>query len=107
MTLYPGQYIDRFGDEMGSFLSPGGASFISRALPPNSLNTRKDDPAHLCNYHLYRVVTAFDVDGGPAAAWFEQPGGGLQYKLNAAYLTNPQFPLIPWLVRAGYLERIY
>lgn len=107
MTLYPGQYIDRFGNEQGTFLATGGSSFISRAIAPNTLNTSPDDPAHLCDYHLYRVLTAFDVDGGPAAAWFEQPGGGLQYKLIPGYLPNPQFPLIPWLVRNGYLQRVY
>jgi len=98
---------DRFGNEQGTFLATGGSSFISRAIAPNTLNTSPGDPAHLCDYHLYRVLTAFDVDGGPAAAWLEQPGGGLQYKLIPGYLPNPQFPLIPWLVRDGYLQRVY
>lgn len=106
VTLFPGQFIDRFGNEFGRFLAAGGTLFAQRALPPDSLNTQANDPAHVCNYHLYRVVKAFDVDGGPTAPAFQQPGGGLQYTLNAAYLTNPQFPLIPFLVNNGFLQRV-
>jgi hypothetical protein len=108
LTLYPGQYIDRFGNEFGRFLGAGGSPFIARSLPPDSLNTAADDPVHVCNYHLYRVLKAFDVDGGPAAPWFEQPGGGLQYAINSAYLpAGAQAPFIPWLVDHGYLQRVY
>jgi hypothetical protein len=107
-TLFPGQYADRFGNEFGRFLGAGGSPFIARALPPDSVNTQANDPAHVCNYHLYRIVTAFDVDGGPAAPWFEQPGGGLQYTINPAYLpAGATPPFIPWLVDHGYLKRVY
>ncbi|MCO5996383.1 TNT domain-containing protein [Actinoallomurus rhizosphaericola] len=107
VTLFPKQYIDRFGNEFGRFLGAGGTWFIERSLPPDSLNTPADDPAHICNYHLYRVLKSFDVDGGPAAPWFEQPGGGLQYAINPAYLpAGATAPFIPWLVDNGYLQRV-
>lgn len=107
VTLYPGQLIDRFGNEFGRFMASAGTLFVERALPPDSLNTLPTDPGHICNYHLYRVTKQFDVDGGVTAPAFAQPGGGLQYTLNAAYLTNPQFPLIPFLVNNGFLQRVY
>lgn len=107
LTLFPTQYIDRFGNEFGRFLGAGGTWFIERSLPPDSLNTPADDPAHVCNYHLYRVLKSFDVDGGPAAPWFEQPGGGLQYAINPAYLpAGATAPFIPWLVDHGFLKRV-
>lgn len=51
------------------------------ALPPNG----------------YRVVQPFAVESGPTAAWFGEPGGGLQYRLAASVRE-----LIDW----GYLERV-
>lgn len=108
VTLRLGQYVDRFGAETGRFLAPGGASFGSRALPPDSLNTRSDDPAHLCNYHLYRVIRPFPVDGGLAEPAFQQPGKGLQYVVAKAYLGNPPERVdVQWLVEHKYLERVY
>ena len=107
-TLKAGTLTDRFGSPYGAFLAPGGTSFGARALPPDSLSTRTDDPAHLCNYHLYRVSRAFDVDAGPIAPAFQQPGGGLQYLLVGAYV--PQAPAtlnVRWLLDNGYLEVIY
>jgi hypothetical protein len=98
----------RITTPFGAFLAPAGTSFGARALPPDSLNTRADDPAHLCNYHLYRVSRAFDVDAGPIAPAFQQPGGGLQYLLMSAYV--PQAPAtlnVQWLLDNGYLTVVY
>ena len=108
ITLKAGSLADRFGSPYGAFLAPGGTSFGARALPPDSLNTRADDPAHLCNYHLYRVSRAFDVDAGPIAPAFQQPGGGLQYLLMSAYVPQAPTPLnVRWLVENGYLSILY
>jgi hypothetical protein len=108
VALRIGQFLDRFGAETGRFLSPGGASFISRALPPDSLNTRADDPAHLCNYHLYRVKRRFSVDAGPAEPAFQMRGRGLQYVLVSAYVHGaPDRLSTKWLADNGYLERVY
>ncbi|MGH3381568.1 MAG: TNT domain-containing protein [Actinoallomurus sp.] len=108
MTLRTGTLADRFGSPYGAFLAPGGTSYGARALPPDSLNTRADDPAHLCNYHLYQVTKTFDVDAGPIAPAFQQPGGGLQYLLIGTYV--PQAPTslnVQWLLENGYLKVIY
>lgn len=108
MNLRVGALTDRFGSPFGTFLAPAGTGFGARALPPDSLDTRAADPAHLCNYHLYRVTRAFDVDAGPIAPAFQQPGGGQQYLLVAAYV--PQAPPtinVQWLLDNGYLSTVY
>ncbi len=48
------------------------------------------------NYHLYRVIEAFEVIAGPIAPWFGQPGQGVQYMLNTSILA---------LIDGGFLER--
>jgi hypothetical protein len=53
------------------------------------------------------VLKPFQVDAGPIAAWFAQPGGGLQYQLDAA--LSPDAPAkinVLWLVDNRYLARI-
>lgn len=80
-TLAPGVLLDRFGDEGGTFLSPKGQSFASRAVP------------YVCDqmdYWVYRVRKPLPVKTCPAAAWFGEPGGAIQdqiaepvYKLEA------------------------
>ncbi|WP_298303583.1 glycohydrolase toxin TNT-related protein [uncultured Erythrobacter sp.] len=70
-TLLPGQRIDRYGERTGTFLSPEGTPFGQRALPPSSRDRR---------YERYEVVKPYDVESGTAAPWFDQPGGGTQYK---------------------------
>jgi hypothetical protein len=104
LTLFPNQDIDRFGSEYGSFLAPEYLPYAMRAIPPQNLD---GDPAAACNYHDYRVLKPFAVDAGPIAAWFGQPGGGLQYQLDSALLPGaPSRLSVRWLVDNGYLERI-
>jgi hypothetical protein len=50
---------------------------------------------HLLN--VYKVMKPIDVDAGPAAPWFGQPGGGTQYELPAT---------IKELVASGHLKPI-
>lgn len=73
-TLKEGALIvDRYGDSGGSFVSPRGTSIGERSLP---IESRGDV------YHVYRIKK--DIEGvlsGRTGAWFEQPGGGWQYKL--------------------------
>lgn len=100
--LLPGYRLDRFGFPGGSFLSPLGTPFSSRALPPSSLNTPQSAP--LANYHVYCVVKPFTVDSGPIAPWFAQPGMGTQYKLERKYLPEAGTSLnVTWLLNNGYL----
>lgn len=49
------------------------------------------------NYHVYIVRKSFTVNAGPIAAWYGQPGQGVQYKLNESVQT---------LVNSGVLERV-
>ncbi|MFD7640776.1 TNT domain-containing protein [Kitasatospora sp. NPDC059795] len=103
-TLRPGQNIDRYGSEYGSFLAPEGLPYATRSIPPSSLD---GNPAAGCNYHDYRVLKAFTVHSGPIAPWFGQPGLGLQYQLDAALVPGaPNRINVGWLVDNGYLARL-
>lgn len=102
--LAPGEDIDRYGSEYGSFLAPEGLPYAARAIPPASLD---GTPAAACNYHDYRVVKPFTVDAGPIAPWFGQPGHGLQFQLAAGLVPGaPATVNVGWLVANGYLERL-
>ncbi|MFG2843967.1 TNT domain-containing protein [Kitasatospora sp. NPDC048296] len=104
LTLYPDENIDRYGSEYGSFLAPEGEPYANRAIPPQSLD---GTPAAGCNYHDYKVVKPFTVHAGPIAPWFNQPGWGLQYQLDASLLPGGPARLnVLWLVENGYLARI-
>ncbi|WP_208816358.1 TNT domain-containing protein [Micromonospora echinofusca] len=100
--LRPGVRVDRFGFPGGSFLAPVDTPFAERSLPPQSLNTPDGTP--LSNYHVYCVVRPFTVSAGPIAPWFGQPGLGVQYKLDLAYLPTAGANLsVTWLLANGYL----
>jgi hypothetical protein len=103
-TLLPGQDIDRYGSEYGSFLAPEFLPYAVRAIPPQSLDS---NPPATCNYHDYRVIKQFQVDAGPIAPWFAQPGGGLQYQLDATLVPGAPAQInVSWLVNNGYLARV-
>ncbi|WP_444934006.1 glycohydrolase toxin TNT-related protein [Microbulbifer sp. JTAC008] len=78
IIMTPGQKIDRFGgwyddngfNDKGSYFSDVGAPFENRALPPETMNSP---------YHQYEVVEPFEVEAGPIAPWFGEPGGAMQY----------------------------
>ncbi|HET9173362.1 MAG TPA: TNT domain-containing protein [Actinospica sp.] len=102
--LFRGQDIDRYGSVYGSFLAPAGTPYAQRAIPPTSLEST---PAASCNYHDYVVLKPFTVDAGPIAAWFDQPGGGLQYQLDAGLVPGAPAQLnVLWLLNNGYLAEI-
>nr|WP_294529079.1 TNT domain-containing protein [uncultured Rhodopila sp.] len=68
-VLAPGQLIDRFGSEGGTFFSPRGESFKARAVP------------YVCkamDYRVYKVLKPIPVKSCKAAAWFNEPGGAEQ-----------------------------
>jgi hypothetical protein len=44
ITFPVGFLMDRFGSEYGSFVSPAGAPYMQRALPPSNLDTPPTDP---------------------------------------------------------------
>jgi len=102
--LTTGVEIDRYGSEYGGFLAPRGAAYTARAIPPSNL---VGTPAAGCNYHIYEVLTPFDVQAGPIAAWFFQRGGGLQYQLDGSLVPGAPTQLnVKWLLDNGYLERL-
>ncbi|MEG0525797.1 MAG: TNT domain-containing protein, partial [Erysipelothrix sp.] len=69
-SLDEGMIIDRFGGIYGNYTSPDGMPFEQRALPPFSEGAE---------YHRYKVLVSFEVEMGPIAPWFNQPGLGTQY----------------------------
>ena len=103
-----GLLVDRFSPPIDEFLAPAGTSFSARSIPPDFLNNDPADPAHLCNYHLYAVAKRFDVDAGPIAPAFQQPGLGVQYVLNSSYIPGAPTPVtVQYLLDNGYLVTIY
>jgi hypothetical protein len=102
--LAPGQVLDRFGSEYGSYLAPAGAPYAQRALPPQSLTTQ--EPTYPCGYHEYTVTKPFTVFQGRIAPWFHQRGGGQQILLDKTLLDpGPGDKLnVKWLLSHGYLK---
>jgi hypothetical protein len=109
-----GQFVDRYGSpDKGRFLAPTGLSYSSRSIPPANLVA---DQAETCNYHNYRVLKTFKVNAGPIAGGFGQPGGGLQYQLDASLIPDaPATPAggdpkktidVSWLLANGYLAEV-
>ena len=71
-SVLPGQTLDRFGGNHGSFMSPSGTPASARSLTPGT---------ELKPLNSFEVLKPFEVDAGRAAPWFKQPGGGLQFDL--------------------------
>ena len=74
VTLKAGSVIvDRYGKYTGRYVSPKETLCENRAL---SRRTKKEE------YHVYQIVKDIEnVQKAEIAAWFGQPGGGIQYKL--------------------------
>ncbi len=83
-----GDLLNRFGYPGGYYLSPANVPAVMRSLPADTLAKP---------LYSYVVRQNFHVIGGRAAAWFSQPGGGMQYLTD---VTVQQ--LVDW----GYLEWI-
>lgn len=85
-----GMQLDRFGYPGGAFVSPLGASFESRALPPSYLDTKP--------YFQYEVIQPIPgVTEAKALPWFGQPGMGTQFQLPNPvqyYLENGSLKVI-------------
>lgn len=74
VVLPPGMTIDRFGCETGRDFNPQGTAFAARALP------------YVCStapYRSYRVVRPLIAWSAKAPAWFDQRGGGVQFRTSA------------------------
>ena len=88
VILQPGTKIDRYGYEGGTFVSPQGTPYEMRSLAPGT---------EIKPYNVYEVVKPVDGLGGKIAPWFDQPGGGIQYKLNQT---------IQELLNAGFIRKV-
>jgi nicrotizing toxin Mtb-like protein len=89
VRLKAGMVLDRYGHPGGRFLAPADASYMGRAVPYDRLRM---------DYYRYEVVRPLAVKSGRAAAWFDQPGGMLQYKT-----AQP----VQVLIDKGYLRQVW
>lgn len=96
VTLLLGTFLDRFGSEYGTFMSPAGAPYAQRALPPSNLDAAPG-AEYPYNYHVYTVSNPIVVQAGPIAGWFGQPGFGVQFLMPASIMS---------LLEQGYLTRV-
>lgn len=71
--LKPSTIIDRFGSSNGKYFSPNGTPIEQRSLAPWADTTQ---------YHKYEVAEELDVASSIIAPYYNQPGGGIQYKSN-------------------------
>ena len=88
VILPPGTLLDRFGGEGGRYLAPLGARFQARAV------------AFICAdapYRTYRVRKPLPALAGRIAPWFGEPGGGIQFLVDASVIE---------LVEMDVLERL-
>ena len=100
VELPKGTVVDRFGHPGGSWLSPEGVPFAERALPTESAGKP-----------YYRYVVDDDVALPPgwrieqsqAAPWFNQPGGGIQYRILDETGNNAH---VEDLVLYGFLREV-
>lgn len=85
-----GDTIDGQGGKGGKFAAPDGTPFQDRALPPSDVGRE---------YHQYKVLKPLpdSVTEGKIEGWFDQPGGGTQYKFDQE---------IEWYIKNGYLEEV-
>jgi peptidoglycan hydrolase-like protein with peptidoglycan-binding domain len=79
VVLREGTPIDRFGGESGTYLSPSGTPFEQRSLPSVPDGAARN----------YVVAKPLAVQQAEVAPWFDQPGGGTQYKLVPPDGWNP------------------
>ena len=88
VTLAPGARIDRYGSPGGVYLAPAGTAYEARAVPYEKAKME---------YHRYRVVRPLAVKAGTIAPWFDQRGGGVQYRTEKP---------VRQLIDEGYLRQV-
>ena len=102
-TLSPGDKIDRFGSDYGHFFGNIGESKEMRAMSPNS---------DFKNYNQYEILMDLPVLKGEIAPWFNQPGGGIQFKLDPFFakqimsIPSDETAIIKRLIEFGYLRKL-
>jgi hypothetical protein len=96
--LEAGTVIDRFGYPGGAWLSPEGTPFLERALPPDSATKPYftyvvEDPT--------KLPPGWQIEQSVVAPWFDQPGGGVQFRIIA---PEGERPSVQTLLDWGYLR---
>ncbi|MBO6119576.1 MAG: TNT domain-containing protein [Lachnospiraceae bacterium] len=84
-----GTIIDRYGSSDGKYFSPIGTPIEQRSLAPW---------ADISQYHKYEVIEEIDVESSIIAPYFDQPGGGIQYKSNNSAVD---------LIKQGKLKEVF
>ena len=92
-----GTRLDRYGDEIGSFLSPQGTPYDQRALP---LDTDTN------SITAYVVIKELPVKSGETASWFGQPGGGKQFMTTNPITGTGEKVSIEWLRDEEYIKEL-
>lgn len=84
--LRPGEQIDRYGGNNGTFFGDEGTTIPERAMAPNS---------DFSKYNKYVVAREMPVRKGKIAPWFDQPGGGIQYQIDPGFVSSIKSKLRP------------
>ena len=88
-TVLPeGTRIDRYGSDFGTYTSPEGTPYEMRSVAPGT----DQKP-----YSVFEVQSPLEVQSSEVAPWFDQPGGGIQYKLPES---------VDDLLEAGIIRRV-
>jgi len=93
--LDPDTPLDRFGPETGGFMSPAGDTFPMRAMRPGGDSAPPN---------LYTSKPGLMVEEAEIAPWFDQPGGGKQYRLIDPAGIEPRYS-VEKAIDDGYLRR--
>lgn len=75
--MEPGIKIDRYGKFGGYFVAQRGTPYENRALIPGTSKSP---------YNIFEVNQSFEAKSGRIASWFNEPGGGIQYKFDEEIL---------------------
>ncbi len=104
--LQPGQTLDRYGKNNGTFFGDVGTPISHRAMAPDS---------DFSLYNQYKVTKELPVRKGEIAPWFDEPGGGIQYMLDPDFVKKikeiqntmqSKKDFIDILIEMGYLDRL-
>jgi len=72
-TILEPIFVDRYGYDGGTFVSPKGTPYTERALPTGT---------DMKPYTVFEGVKPVEVQVGKIAPWFGEKGGGIQYEFN-------------------------
>ncbi len=72
IVLKQGTIIDRYGSDFVTYVSPDGTPYEMCALAPGT---------ELKPYSRFEVLKDIKVEAGEISPWFDEPGGGTQYRL--------------------------